>query len=59
MVCATALHFNIIEKIRERSALEIKRALNLYFLKIYSNKYVELILEMIEHSEEKELILYN
>ena len=53
MVCATALNFNIIEKIRERSALEIKRVLNLYFLKIYSNKYMELILKMIEHSEDK------
>ena len=53
IVCATALNFNIIEKIRGKSVLEIKKIFNQYFLKIYSNKFVELILKMIEYFEDK------
>ena len=53
IVCATALNFNIVEKIRGKNVSEIKKIFNQYFLKIYSNKFVELILKMIEYFEEK------
>ena len=53
LVCAASLDFDIIEKIRERNVLEIKKVFNHYFPKIYSKKFVDLIFKMIAYDEDK------
>ena len=55
LVCATALDFDIIEKIREKNVPEIKKVFNQYFQKFYSKKFVELIFKMINIDEEKRI----
>ena len=55
IVCATALNFDIIEKIRGKSPLEIKKIFNKYFPRIYSDRFVELIFKMIEEDEDKRI----
>ena len=53
IICAASLDFDLIEKIRGKDAVEIKKVFNLYFPKFYSNKFIELIFKMIENDEEK------
>ena len=55
LVCATALDFDIIEKIREKNIPEIKKVFNQYFQKFYSKKFVELIFKMIANDEESRI----
>ena len=53
IVCATALDFDIIDKIRGKNYSQIKEIFNKSFQNIYSNKFIELIFKMIEHDERK------
>ena len=53
IVCATALDFDIIDKIRGKNYSQIKEIFNKSFQNMYSNKFIELIFKMIEHDERK------
>ena len=53
IVCATALDFDIIDKIRGKNYSQIKEIFNKSFQNMYSNKFIELIFKMIEHDEKK------
>ena len=55
IICAIALNFDIIEQIREKNSLEIKKIFNKWIPKFYSDKFMELIFKMIEENENKRL----
>ena len=55
VICATTLNFDIIEKIRGKNILEIKKVFNKYIQKIYSNNFLDLIFKMIEDVEDKRI----
>ena len=55
IICAAALNFDIVEKIREKNVHEIKIVFNQYIPNFYSKKFMELIFKMIEEVEDKRI----